>query len=223
MRESIRWRSLRDLYTNRKNVDNEDSNWHNRNSTTTAITTSRRASPRIKTFAKELAFSLNAIRINRGKASIEEFLILSRESNLKRVIFIDGLHGNPSRLRIYDPSDLKLLGFILLKGVTLWRELQDRVRFRPKGVVLISEGDPLESVISDMLDITMVKQAKDVPQGFGALSLMISKDLITLRFIHVKTLRDFGPIIRIRSIIKGEERVFGSPFIIRDEKDGTSE
>ncbi len=105
-----------------------------------------------------------------------------------------------------------------MKSVTLWRELQNRIRFKPKGVVLISEGDPLESIISDMLNITMVKQVREIPQGFGAMSLMIGKDLITLRFIHVKTLKDFGPIIRIRSIIKGEERIFGSPLSIRDEK-----
>ncbi|MEM3833152.1 MAG: hypothetical protein QW128_06120 [Thermoprotei archaeon] len=218
MRKSIRWRSLRNNHTNRKNVSNKNDNEYKRNSTNTAITTSRRASARIKTFAKELAFSLNATRINRGKASIEEFLILSRESNIKRVIFVDGLHGNPSRLRIYDATNTKLLGFILIKSITLWRELQNRIRFRPKGVVMISEGDPLESIISDMLNMTMVRQVREVPQGFGALSLIIGKDLITLRFIHVKTLKDFGPIIRIRGIIKGEERVFSPPFIIRDEK-----
>lgn len=165
-----------------------------------------------------MAFSLNAVKINRGKASVEDFLILSRASNFKRVIFIDSLHGNPSRLRVYDPLNLKLLGLILIKGVSLWREVQSRIRFRPKGVVLISEGDPIENVISNMLNITMVKYVKDVPQGFGAISLMVSTDIITLRFIHVKTLRDFGPIIRIRSIIKDEERVFGVPIMKKDEE-----
>jgi rRNA maturation protein Rpf1 len=218
MWESIRRWSICNHDPNRQNVNNKSNSRSNRASAETAITTSRRASPRVKTFAKELAFSLNAIKINRGKASIEDFLILSRASNFKRVIFIDSLYGNPSRLRIYDPSNLKLLGLVLIKGVSLWREIQSRIRFRPRGVVLISEGDPIEHVISNMLNIAMVKYAKDVPQGFGAISLMVSTDIITLRFIHVKTLRDFGPIIRIRSIIKGEERVFGLPIMKEDRK-----
>ncbi len=171
----------------------------------------------MKSFAKELALSLNATRISRGKSSVEDFLLLSRESNIKRVIFVDSMHGNPSRLRVYDPSNLKLLGLILIKGVSLWRELQNRIRFRPNGVVLISEGNPIEHVMSEMLNVAMIKSVKDVPQGFGVISLMIGSNIITLRFIHINTLRDFGPIIRIRGIIRGEERVFGTPIIKNDQ------
>ena len=91
------------------------------------VTTTRRANPRVRSLAKELALSLySALRINRGKMSLPELAAVARSYGAVRVIIVcRGLYGNPGRLLFLDTSyeEVRFFPLILaLSGVKLARE-----------------------------------------------------------------------------------------------------
>jgi U3 small nucleolar ribonucleoprotein protein IMP4 len=73
------------------------------------ITTSRKPSPRSRTFSKNLGRILNTKYINRGKMSIRDTLIKSKVMGYNRTAVISEMKGNPSRMDIYDSDgELKI-------------------------------------------------------------------------------------------------------------------
>jgi U3 small nucleolar ribonucleoprotein protein IMP4 len=92
------------------------------------VTTSHRPSQRIRSFAKDLASVLpNAIRRNRGKATMRDLYYEAVSIGANRVVIVGGRKGNPGVVSVYEPSEppeegLKLLGRLSLQGVRLSRE-----------------------------------------------------------------------------------------------------
>ncbi len=166
------------------------------------VTTSHRPSRRTRTFAKELANALAAVRITRGKSSLEEFLKLSSEAGHSRVIVVDTFYGNPSRLRIYGTAGPSFIGQILLRGVRLLRENPTAVRFNPRGVVLVRAGYKEEALLSEMFNLDTVASISAIPRGYGMVVFEGGK-APRLRFLHPETLKDYGPILKVRGILQG--------------------
>jgi U3 small nucleolar ribonucleoprotein protein IMP4 len=65
------------------------------------ITTSRKPSPRTRTFAKSLERVLNSRYVNRGKMSLRDAFIKSRDLSFNKTAVISEIKGNPSRIDFY--------------------------------------------------------------------------------------------------------------------------
>lgn len=164
------------------------------------ICTSRRPSPRTRSFVKDLANAFSGDRITRGKSSLEELLTLSVESGYDKIIIVDTRYGNPGRLRIYDVRSKELAAIIVLKGVTLTRENPRSIRFNPKGVVVLRTGYKLEDIMIGSLNLKAIENINYVPPRYGVLVVEESKNIGIIRFLEVNSLRDYGPILRIRRV-----------------------
>lgn len=86
------------------------------------VTTTRHATPPVRRLAREIAWSLGfARKVNRGRMSLDELLLLARRVNASRIIIIGrGLYGNPGRLLFLGVSgevEMKKILFLHLKGV----------------------------------------------------------------------------------------------------------
>lgn len=68
------------------------------------ITTSRKPSPRTRSFARSLERVLNSEYINRGKMSMRDVFIKSRASPYHKTAVVSGKDGNPSRIDFYNPE-----------------------------------------------------------------------------------------------------------------------
>ena len=66
------------------------------------ITTSRKPSPRTRTFTRSLERVLNSKYINRGKMSMRDVLLKSSVLNYSTIAVISEMKGNPSRIEIYN-------------------------------------------------------------------------------------------------------------------------
>jgi len=97
------------------------------------VTTSRRPTRRLRSFANEFSHLIpNAIRLNRGKASLRKLAVYAVSMSVDKVIVIEAVKGNPSRIVFYD-VDLKDMSLvkrmsIALGGVRLIRESKEGVK-----------------------------------------------------------------------------------------------
>jgi len=68
------------------------------------ITTSRKPSPRTRTFAGSLGKILHFKYVSRGKMSMRDVLIKSKASGYQKTAVVSQIKGNPSRIEIFDPD-----------------------------------------------------------------------------------------------------------------------
>ncbi|MFQ5836261.1 MAG: Brix domain containing protein, partial [Candidatus Bathyarchaeia archaeon] len=68
----------------------------------TLLTTSRRPTPRIRTFCRDLARSIpNVVRVNRGKLSLDGIAEKALEFNADRVVIVDRWKGGPGKIEFF--------------------------------------------------------------------------------------------------------------------------
>ena len=123
------------------------------------VTTSRRPSPRIRSFVKDLvAVVPGAFRFTRGHYSMEE---LAREAYLKgadRIVVVGERRGNPGIIRAYafKPEDLRPHNIVtfIVKGVTLSREAHTPPP--PRGAVRELVANPLTGGVAEEFADAMV-------------------------------------------------------------------
>lgn len=66
------------------------------------ITTSRKPSPRTRSFTRSLERVSNSKYINRGKMSMRDVLLKSRDIGYSKIAVISETKGNPSRIEFYN-------------------------------------------------------------------------------------------------------------------------
>jgi U3 small nucleolar ribonucleoprotein protein IMP4 len=91
------------------------------------ITTSRRPSPRIRSFVKDLVAVIpGAFRFTRGHYSMEELAREAYGEGADRIVVVGERRGNPGIIRVYafNPEELRPYNIVsfIVKGVTLSRE-----------------------------------------------------------------------------------------------------
>jgi len=165
------------------------------------VTTSHRPSQRTRSFVKELVRVLpRALRINRGKRTLEDLLYDAVELRAKRIIVAGERRGNPGLLRFYEPrppGGLALLSEMLLRGVTLAREAGARLPSEPRSIGLELGGE-LGEEEADL--IAEAFAAKILLPGEEADIHIVARrknDLLVLRFTDRRG-RLRGPVIRVR-------------------------
>ncbi|GEM_PF-1736367 len=82
----------------------------------TLVTTSRKPSPRTRSFSRDLARAIGARYMTRGKANLQEVFSLD-----DRVVIVKERHGNPSLIEVYLNARRRFA--IKLRRAMLCREL----------------------------------------------------------------------------------------------------
>lgn len=125
------------------------------------ITTSRRPSPRTRSFIKDLVSVVpGSVRVTRGHMSMEE---LAREAVIRgadRVVVVGERRGNPGIIRVYrvEPG-LRLRNTVsfIVRGVTLSREAGNGQPGLRRALLVESDGSEIADEVAEAFII-----------GFGA-------------------------------------------------------
>lgn len=88
------------------------------------ITTSRKPSPRTRSFARDLARALRFDYLTRGKANLQS--IFSGFSRYSVILIVMERHGNPSRIDVHFPEYTVNL---LLSRAILSREIKENIGY----------------------------------------------------------------------------------------------
>ncbi len=94
------------------------------------VTTSRKPSPRTRSFSRDVARALGASYFTRGKANLETVFSMVPEED-DRLVMIKERRGNPSLIEIYHRGERVLA--LKLRRAILARELRYRYGYSPKG------------------------------------------------------------------------------------------
>ena len=98
------------------------------------VTTSHRPTRRVRSFVNELTSILPyAIRVNRGKSSLQDLLYDAMAIGVQRVVVVSVWKGNPGSITVFEPVEapeamLKAVALIRLKSATLRREIPGSVK-----------------------------------------------------------------------------------------------
>ena len=111
------------------------------------LTTSRRPTGRIRTFCRDLVNSIpDAVRVNRGKMSLDGVAEKAIEVDADRVVVVDRWHGGPGKISLFKVSSTGLEPvppLILIRSIRLRRELNDGRRgARSSAITLEPEDSP---------------------------------------------------------------------------------
>lgn len=175
------------------------------------LTTSRKPSPRTRSFAGSLERILNSKYINRGKMSMRDVLLKSRASDHTKVAVISEMKGNPSRIEFFDlEGDL-----ILSMDITVSNSLASG-RIKKKDLRVrweLDRSDLKEKIIStievpeDPVDLinTRLDTLKDELRQYSNSNLILVKgeDSKAVVEFHDQEGQITGPRIYIHRCITG--------------------
>jgi rRNA maturation protein Rpf1 len=161
------------------------------------ITTSRKPPNRVRSFAKDVAFIFATKPLTRGKLSLEE--LIERLNNDDKLLIIDCIKGNPSRIRVIDNKGK--VAQILLKGVKLIREMKEKPTFKNNIPVVLNENEFSEK-FSKILGLKLVKSIEEANQDRYVIKFVNEQDLFSLYLVDPENKKMFGKFFTIRKIIE---------------------
>lgn len=174
------------------------------------VTTSRNPTPRIRAFSNELGRMIfNAVRVNRGKMSVDEIAEKAVELQAENVIVVDRWQGGPGEIRMFTVAESGLIPVdpvIHVGGIRLQREFVNVARAKP--AVSVSTAQPesgevrrLAEAFSSFLSIPIlsIKDASDA--GQCSIRVMSSRDgRVAVTFMAEPEHVEVGPSIRISAL-----------------------
>ncbi len=183
------------------------------------ITTSRRPTRRTRSLCNDLARVIpGAVRINRGKLSLEGVALRAIELGADRIILVSVYKGNPGKMHFFEVSSetFKRLGpDMLLAGVKLQRDLGIRSLRRHNSLGVVTTGsanneirklaDALGYILkSEVYVLDSMERAADLREEKGLeLILKVEEDrrsLAALSFYSLLNEKIVGPIIRVKKL-----------------------
>jgi U3 small nucleolar ribonucleoprotein protein IMP4 len=112
------------------------------------LTTSRRPTGRMRTFCRDLANSIpDAVRVNRGKMSLDGVAEKAIELEADRVVVVDRWRGGPGKISLFQVSSTGLKPvppLMLIKGIRLRRELNEGRRGVRSSAITLEPEDSAE-------------------------------------------------------------------------------
>jgi len=180
------------------------------------ITSSRRPSRRTRSFIRELVSVIpNTIKITRGKRTLQELLLVCLEVKAKTLILVLEKRGNPSALLFYlvDQKNNVLLKKLMLKlkGLKLWRELDNAVRpYNPSSIAIDASniGSGLAELLAEKLALflgcKLVFNREELLEYDVVIRMLEKEEYCELRFINPSTLKNVGPLLKIFGAVEYE-------------------
>ncbi len=173
------------------------------------ITMSRRPTRLIRTFCNELAATLpGAVRVNRGKMSMEDIAEKAWELGADRVILVSRWKGNPGKLCLYRVGDEGLEPFpplIYIYGIKLRRDMGVKLgKVDSLAVCAVPERTRLGKALAEFLGVPFL--GKEPGEGAQDVDVILRVKLDVERyafmsFYRASDGREVGPRIRVRHLI----------------------
>ena len=133
------------------------------------LTTSRRPTGRIRTFCRDLAYSIpDAVRVNRGKMSLDGVAEKAIEVDADKVVVVDRWHGGPGKVSLFQLSSNGLEPIpplMLIKSIRLRRELNEGMRGAISSAITLEPEDSPE----------LTRMAEHLSKYFGLPVLPLDK------------------------------------------------
>lgn len=175
------------------------------------ITMSRRDSPRTRSFCKDLSYALpSAIKVNRGKKSINDVHMLALQSKCDRVIIVNTFMGNPGLLTFYSVGRERLNPLnprLRLLGVKLTFEIKNAKRVRVDDIIVRCSNDNalgaanhLSSLFNCRLYLSKGDDYEKLSEDFSIMNVeYLEKDIF---MIHFTTVSGYiiGPVMKVKFI-----------------------
>jgi U3 small nucleolar ribonucleoprotein protein IMP4 len=148
----------------------------------TLLTTSRRPTPRIRTFCRDLARSIpNVVRINRGKLSLDGIAEKTLELNANQVIIVDRWKGGPGKIEFFKIGQEGLVSFppiMYVSSIKLQREL-DKVKAKPvRSLIITTSSEKSDEIIriarslSNFLNVPLSQMDKAVSKSKTSMHIL---------------------------------------------------
>jgi len=185
---------------------------------TILITTSRKPSPRLRSFVKDLTSVIpNTLKLNRGKKTLEDLLYDAIELNADRLIIVGEKKGNPGSIKVYlvnrDEEKLRELAYYSIKGVKLSRENPYATRIYNPTVLMVDSSNVKSSIEEEFIDV--FSKSFKAKIHVGSLEEIAGKvdvlaiprwdgKIIKLFFINPSTRKLGGPVIKFSKVIDFE-------------------
>jgi rRNA maturation protein Rpf1 len=136
------------------------------------LTTSRRPTPRIRTFCRDLTCSIpNVVRINRGKLSLDGIAEKTLELNANQVIIVDRWKGGPGKIEFFKIGQEGLVlvpPIMYVAGIKLRREF-DKVKTKPvRSLIITTSSEDSNEItriarsLSNFLNVPLSQMDKTV-------------------------------------------------------------
>jgi len=174
------------------------------------LTTSRQPTERIRTLCRELVRVIpNALRVNRGKLSLDGVTEKALEFGANRIIIIDRWKGGPGKIQFFHAGSEGLIPVpptIYVSGARLQREFKSRVgKIRPLTLTASSEGSQtgkLAEALSNFLEVP--KSTEERVSSVYQASIHVSSDAsgsvqITFRLLPEGV--EVGPRITLSHVV----------------------
>ncbi len=132
------------------------------------VTTAYSPSNRTRSFVKDLVSILpDSKSLSRGKMSMDLLGAIATEEGANKVIIVKERNGNPESIEVYkvEEAELKPLGIIKLKGITLARERGKRLynlrKVCIRGYNLLPNVARIAMAISKLLELPLIERPED--------------------------------------------------------------
>ncbi len=182
------------------------------------ITTSHKPSPRLRSFVKDLASVIpGAIKVNRGKKTLEDLLYDSIEYKADRLIIVGERKGNPGSIKVYyvNSQEEKLveLALYVIKGVKLSRENPYAVRIYNPSKLMVDASHAKTKV--EEIFVEIFSKSFKAKIHMGSLEEIAGKvdvlaipkwdgKVIKLFFMNPSTKKLGGPVIKFLKVVDYE-------------------
>ncbi|RLI07175.1 hypothetical protein DRO32_04300, partial [Candidatus Bathyarchaeota archaeon] len=172
---------------------------------TIMITMSRRPTRTIRTFCNELAATLpGAVRVNRGKMSLEDVAEKAWEIGADRVILVARWKGNPGKICLYEVGDEGLRPFpplIYIYGIKLRRDMGVKLGKVGSLAVAATPGrERLGRALADFLRAPLLAEE----EGARSLDVILRVGPDVERYAVMSFFRpdgrEVGPRVRVRHL-----------------------
>ena len=175
------------------------------------ITTSRRPSPRTRSFVKDLSSILpSSPRISRGHKSLVDLAIEAAKLGAKYILLVTEKSGNPRGLIIYGVEEMghhavsKRLAILLIKGVKLSRENPESSKAYGVSNISIDYSKCFSDDCFYIADL-LVKILGDMVSEKGDLRILLGEN----KYISIQALnihgKPVGPLVLVERVIRFQD------------------
>lgn len=176
------------------------------------ITTSRRPSPKSRSFIKDLVSIIpHAQKTNRGHKSLVELAFEAKKLGYRYILIVSDRRGNPSEISIYEvaeehPAHPKLVKLITLelKGVKLSRENPESSKIYGVERLAIDSSSCISNdcfYLADLMNKILEKILSSKPD----ITLVLNEGkYLELKFVNIHG-KPVGPVLRIIRVSRGNK------------------
>ena len=166
------------------------------------ITTSRRPSPRVRSFVKDLVLVIpGAVRLTRGHLSMRDLAVEAQLVGADRVVVVGEKRGNPGIIRVYKVSGDSLVNIVsfIVKGVALSRETGagQPSKGTPLRLVVDTDGSSVADEFADAFVVAFHARVFEDPRPGDVLARITGLDERTVRVEFYQSDRRVGPRLKL--------------------------